>query len=75
MAIDVPNGKILTLREAITLAKDRGIRDEKFDRGAVILVLADGSELHFESQYEGGNSSWGPGDGIQPPTATYKAAS
>jgi hypothetical protein len=62
----------VTFKQAIELANEIGIVEEK-TRGAdtVILVLKDGSELHFKSEYDEPYSDNTPGDGIQLPTVEH----
>ncbi len=52
----------LTFKEAILLAREVGIKDERTNDKEVILDLEDGSSLHFESNYDG------PCSGIEPPS-------
>ena len=62
--------KSLTFKEAILLARDVGIVHVRRDwtNEEIVLDLADGSELHFKSNYDGPYSDVTPGNGIEPPS-------
>lgn len=63
--------KIVSFKEAVEIAKAVGIVDEKTTHHSVVLVLKDGSCLHFRSEYDGPYSEVTPGNGIEPPTAMH----
>ena len=64
----------LTFKEAMEIAKEVGIANERTDHrdDTIVLDLNDGSRLRFKSNYDGPYSEITPGNGIEPPTVTYE---
>ena len=64
----------MTFKQAIEIASKVGIELEEQLYDATVLVLKDGTELYFISEYEGDLSEDTPGNGIQPPIVYHKPA-
>ncbi len=67
-------GVQMTFKQAIEIASKVGIELEEQLYDATLLVLKDGTEMYFISEYEDDYSDDTPGNGISPPVIYHKPA-
>ena len=71
--------RLSTLQEALALAMSKTfVREERrwggdgLESPSIVAIFDDGTEIAWESQYEGPYSEVTPGNGIEPPNVWIK---